>query len=299
MTCSATRKSLFKPVVSDAPERWAKHSGIEKFKHWKPNCYLYCNLDVHPKAYESFWLILLHSLPCKERLHRRGHPDVKECCCPLHAPGGPPETIEHVVFCSSIRPVWSWLFFTLARLTTLDPILSDAVLFAETDAELMWRMLKEWQSCAPAKMQTMWRGMMVSMVDCIVRRRNKLSIDKVQVTKAEEHRRNCKAIIEEFTNIWSRVVFHKAQKVIRSTKSLRTNSDIQKYYEKKAELETTFLARSIWGHLDPGLSSFENTFIKSKRYTILYPRYFKLTHKFKLSRSSWAGRTRSSDHNPD
>jgi hypothetical protein len=54
MTCSHTRKSLFVPVVSDSPQRWAKHTGIEKFKFWKPDFYMYSNLDVHPKAYESF-----------------------------------------------------------------------------------------------------------------------------------------------------------------------------------------------------------------------------------------------------
>jgi hypothetical protein len=160
-------------------------------------------------------------------------------------------------------------------------------------------MLQEWQSSAPEEMQTMWRGMMLSMVDCIVRRRNKLSIDKVQVTQADEQRRNCKAIIVDFTNIWSRVVFQKAQKVIRRTKSLSSNSDFKNHHKNKTELEKTFLARGIWGHLDPGLEAVEHLFIKSKTYTILYPKNFKLMHKFKLSRSSWAGRTRSSNHYPD
>ena len=163
----------------------------------------------------------------------------------------------------------------------------------------MFRMLQEWQSCAPEEKQTMWRGMMVSMVDCIVKRRNKLSLDKVQVTQTEEHRRNCNAIIVDFTNIWNRVVFQKAQKVIRRTKSLSSNSDLKKHRKNKTELEKTFLARGIWGHLSPGLEAVEHTFIKSKTCTILYPKNFKLMHKFKLSRSSWAGRTRSSNHNPD
>ena len=145
----------------------------------------------------------------------------------------------------------------------------------------------------------MWRGMMVTMVDCIVRRRNKLSIDKVQVVSAEDHRRNCKEIIEAFTKIWSKVVYKKAQKVIRGAEKIESASDRNNFYKEKAELEVTFLARSIWGHLTPGLTLHELIFKQSKTYTIMYPRKFKLTHKFKLSRSSWAGRTRSSDTNPD
>ena len=62
MSCKSVRKSLFVPVVSDAPERWAKHTGIEKFKFWKPCFHLYSSLNIHPKSYETFWLILLHSL---------------------------------------------------------------------------------------------------------------------------------------------------------------------------------------------------------------------------------------------
>ena len=237
----------------------------------------------------------------KSRLHERGHPGVLEPSCPLHL-AGPPETIEHVVFCNSVRPVWSWLFCMLTRLTKKAPVLPDGALFAESDGELMFRLLTEWLSRAPEAMQTMWRGMMVTMVDVIVRRRNKLSIDKVKVTTATDHRRNRREIIEKFTRNWQTIVYSEAQKVIKSVDRIENNNDVQKYYKNLSDLNETYLARSVWGHLVPGnqLPTRMDYLLKQpKSYTILYPREFKHIHEFKLSRSSWAGRTRSSNHNPD
>ena len=192
-TAKKLREVLFKPHLHDCGTRWANDLNKRSLAHRPPLFSLYADLKIRPKYYEPLWLIFHHALPTKARLYARGHPGVINPFCPHHPmPTMISETISHVLFCQTVRPIWSWLFFVLNKINASEKtLLSDERLYAARDDDLMFLLLTSWAG----RSLELWRELLTIGVFCIVRERNRLSIDDYcsdTEERAMKHRNNIK-----------------------------------------------------------------------------------------------------------
>ena len=180
-TVKGVRLALFKHPPNDSPERWAEDLNKPQLKNWYPKFEVYSVLDLHPKVYNVMWLILHHSLPVKARLHKHGHPDVLTPYCPHHPDGiNRPETIAHALFCSTVRPVWAWVFHIFKLITDQPPPVEANAILGAPERDLMQQLLQEWDIKAPMEQAIVWQELLAITVFSIVKYRNKIGLDDLR-----------------------------------------------------------------------------------------------------------------------
>ena len=214
--------------------------------------HLYCDLSIEPKHYEIIWLIFQHSFPCKARLWARGHPDVLEPCCPHHpSPDFSLETISHVVFCSTSRPVWRWTFHLISLISGQPLIIQDRALEEAPEERLMYNFLSSvWMSRAPPELQELWREILALTIYHIVHRRNCLSIDEIARDTEESARAHCAHIRNQIIYSLRSILRSKVWALNAFARSIHDAKSHQSFTKKALNFQKVYCSNSVLGSIE-------------------------------------------------
>jgi len=288
-TAKKLREALFKPQPHDCGIRWANDINKRALAFRTPLFDVYSELKIRPKYYEPLWLIFHHSLPCKARLHHRGHPGVLEPFCPHHPiPTIIPESISHVIFCQTVRPIWSWLFFVLSKINAPDKtLLSDDHLYAATDENLMNLLLTSWAG----RGNDMWKELMTVGVFCIVRERNRLSIDNICQDTVEGVTRHRNNIRKQIAYRFRGIVAERSRSLANKVDRIIDSKTHKKFMKLVSEFQGSYGGNSFLGVTTVTQVPVSFEYAPKQVFYLLRPKYFPSENRFSTPN---LGRTRSS-----
>ena len=237
------------------------------------------------------WLVLHHSLPCKYRLFERGHPGVLTPHCPHHPQGiHINETISHVIFCRTTRPIWAWslhFIFLVSGTTTM----VNKKLLGVSDEVLSRLVFTDWRTAVPEPFQTFWAEVICITLYCIVNSRNTLSLDQVCITEPRAARSNLVRILKRLVFEIRRLVSNKFA-ALRRRENIIANSKMQDSYVKSIlEFQKSYLGQSHIGSLDRGDEAGTYKIVLAPIPDITFPRSFELKDRF-YNTNVWATRLR-------
>ena len=263
--CKSLRNFNFKKNKKrkDINDRWFKELNDLAVLNYVPHYEVFTDLHLHHKFYETTWLILRHSLPVKQRLFDRGHPDVEDPYCPHHSStigNGQKETISHALFCSTVRPVWSWFFYTVSRMNgrETETYFKGHNLLRNTDAYMMTKFLcklvrDDHYDPEGVTVSESIRGLLLIVTYCIIRQRNRLSIDELRLPEARDRAKHARNIIEDTCARFRGVIVKKFRE---RTEGLErsTAAEVKKATAKVKEFQSVYLRNKHWGEI-PDISS--------------------------------------------
>ena len=298
ITCKGVRENLFDPPPNDSPDRWAVDLGKPRLKRWHPHFEIFSALRLHPKIYQPMWLILHHSLPVLARLFAHNHPEVLSPHCPHHPDGvHRPESIAHVLFCTTVRPVWAWAFHLLSLITDMPAVYRANALLGGAEKTLMTAFLEEWHTKAPKPFDQLWHELIAVVVYGIVKHRNTLSLDNIRSNDSRLARKHSMAVLRIVVQTFRSVVRDRFWEVQRRAPKVQTKEEEDKYFKRLGHFKKSYGANGILGEVVRGESEHALDFVykDSKIHLVYFPADFELVDKFRLSSelASVARRTRS------